>query len=104
MPRKRLTLPVVPEAQAQGRRRCRSCDQSQSGQTARVAISNRRLIAFDQNGVTFRYKDYRADGRCAGRPAEGRRCKSVTVKALAHLELKADRRLNPLRRDEVQQI
>jgi hypothetical protein len=31
--------------------------------THRVAISNRRLIAFDQNGVTFRYKDYRADGR-----------------------------------------
>jgi Putative transposase/Transposase zinc-binding domain len=31
--------------------------------THRVAISNRRLIAFDENGVTFRYKDYRADGR-----------------------------------------
>jgi hypothetical protein len=31
--------------------------------THRVAISNRRLIAYDQNGVTFRYKDYRADGR-----------------------------------------
>jgi hypothetical protein len=31
--------------------------------THRVAISNRRLIAFDHNGVTFRYKDYRADGR-----------------------------------------
>ena len=31
--------------------------------THRVAISNCRLIAFDQNGVTFRYKDYRADGR-----------------------------------------
>ena len=31
--------------------------------THRVAISNRRLIAFDQNGVTFRSKDYRADGR-----------------------------------------
>ena len=27
--------------------------------THRVAISNRRLIALDQNGVTFRYKDYR---------------------------------------------
>ena len=36
--------------------------------THRVAISNRRLIAFDENGVTFRYKDYRADGReqCKG--------------------------------------
>jgi hypothetical protein len=31
--------------------------------THRVAISNRRLIACDQNGVTFSYKDYRADGR-----------------------------------------
>jgi putative transposase/transposase-like zinc-binding protein len=31
--------------------------------THRVAISNRRLIAADQNGVTFNYKDYRADGR-----------------------------------------
>ena len=31
--------------------------------THRVAISNRRLIAFDENGVTFSYKDYRADGR-----------------------------------------
>ena len=31
--------------------------------THRVAISNRRLIALDQNGVTFNYKDYRADGQ-----------------------------------------
>ena len=31
--------------------------------THRVAISNRRLIAFDENSVTFRYKDYRAHGR-----------------------------------------
>jgi len=31
--------------------------------THRVAISNRRLIAFDENGITFSYKDYRADGR-----------------------------------------
>ena len=31
--------------------------------THRVAISNSRLIAFDHNGVTFKYKDYRADGR-----------------------------------------
>jgi hypothetical protein len=30
--------------------------------THRVAISNRRLIAFDGTGVTFRYKDYRRDG------------------------------------------
>ena len=30
--------------------------------THRVAISNQRLIAFDEAGVTFRYKDYRRDG------------------------------------------
>ena len=30
--------------------------------THRVAISNRRLIAFDEAGVTMRYKDYRRDG------------------------------------------
>ena len=30
--------------------------------THRVAISNTRLIALDERGVTFRYKDYRADG------------------------------------------
>ena len=28
----------------------------------RVAISNGRLIALDERGVTFRYKDYRHDG------------------------------------------
>ncbi len=30
--------------------------------THRVAISNGRLIAFDETGVTFRYKDYRRTG------------------------------------------
>jgi hypothetical protein len=35
--------------------------------THRVAISNRRLIAFDETGVTFRYKDYRRDGLNASR-------------------------------------
>jgi hypothetical protein len=30
--------------------------------THRVAISNRRLIRFDEDGVTFRYKDYRRPG------------------------------------------
>ena len=30
--------------------------------THRVAISNSRLIRFDQTGVTFRYKDYRRTG------------------------------------------
>ena len=31
--------------------------------THRVAISNSRLTAFDERGVTFRWKDYRAKGR-----------------------------------------
>src|SRR6516162_8576877 len=30
--------------------------------THRVAISNRRLIACDKNGVTFKWKDYRIEG------------------------------------------
>lgn len=30
--------------------------------THRVAIANRRLIAFDDNGVTFKWKDYRLEG------------------------------------------
>jgi Putative transposase len=39
----------------------------------RVAISNSRLIAFDGDGVTFKWKDYRAEGR--------ERCKIVTLAA-----------------------
>jgi hypothetical protein len=31
--------------------------------THRVAISNRRLLACDENGVTFKWKDYRLEGR-----------------------------------------
>jgi Putative transposase/Transposase zinc-binding domain len=31
--------------------------------THRVAISNQRLISLDKRGVTFRWKDYRVDGR-----------------------------------------
>ena len=31
--------------------------------THRVAISNRRLLALDERGVTFRWKDYRASGK-----------------------------------------
>jgi hypothetical protein len=31
--------------------------------THRVAISNSRLLALDKHGVTFRYKDYRRNGR-----------------------------------------
>ncbi len=35
--------------------------------THRVAISNRRLIAADETGVTFKYKDYGSKGRSATR-------------------------------------
>jgi transposase len=31
--------------------------------THRIAIANSRLIAFDQQGVTFKWKDYRIEGR-----------------------------------------
>ena len=31
--------------------------------THRVALSNSRLVSLDQRGVTFRYKDYRRNGR-----------------------------------------
>ena len=40
--------------------------------THRVAISNSRLLAFDERGVTFRWKDYRDKGRT--------RYKSMTLK------------------------
>ena len=36
--------------------------------THRVAIANSRLIALDDQGVTFKYKDYRAKGRCRYKP------------------------------------
>ena len=32
--------------------------------THRVAIANSRLLALDEHGVTFKFKDYRAKGRC----------------------------------------
>jgi putative transposase/transposase-like zinc-binding protein len=39
--------------------------------THRVAISNSRLVAADESGVTFRYKDYRIEGPD--------RCKTITL-------------------------
>jgi hypothetical protein len=33
--------------------------------THRVAIANNRLVALDERGVTFRYKDYRRNGEGA---------------------------------------
>ncbi len=41
--------------------------------THRVAISNQRLLRFDEHGVTFRWKDYRAK--------EGMRQKTMTLEA-----------------------
>jgi hypothetical protein len=41
--------------------------------THRVAIANSRLIAFDDNGITFRWKDYRLEGRA--------RYKAMTLQA-----------------------
>ncbi|HME26047.1 MAG TPA: IS91 family transposase [Acetobacteraceae bacterium] len=35
--------------------------------THRIAIANRRLIAFNDAGVTFKWKDYRAEGRERGK-------------------------------------
>ena len=35
--------------------------------THRVAIANSRLVAFDDSGVTFKWKDYRAEGRERGK-------------------------------------
>ena len=40
----------------------RKCCAISSRYTHRVAISNRRLIALDDNGVTFKWKDYRLEG------------------------------------------
>jgi hypothetical protein len=34
-----------------------------AGYTHRVAVANSRLVALDERGVTFRYKDYRRDGQ-----------------------------------------
>ena len=40
----------------------RKCLRYLARYTHRVAISNRRLIALDDNGVTFKWKDYRIEG------------------------------------------
>ena len=40
-----------------------TADSNLSRYTHRVAISNRRLVACDDRGVTFHWKDYRAHGR-----------------------------------------
>ena len=43
--------------------------------THRVAISNRRIVAADDGGVSFRWKDYRIDGLA--------RCKTMTLTPFA---------------------
>jgi len=55
--------------------------------THRVAISNRRLLALDERGVTFRWKDYRAEGRTRhyGLLANARRKSNLaTARTLLH--------------------
>ncbi|GAA2814989.1 putative transposase [Aminobacter aminovorans] len=47
--------------------------------THRVAISNRRLIAFDEANVTFRYKDYRRDS------AERQQVMTLAIDEFSHL-------------------
>src|SRR5882757_9532714 len=48
---------------SRSRKRPGSCSRSYlSRYTHRVAISNRRLIAADHTGVTFRWKNYRIEG------------------------------------------
>src|SRR5215211_5105066 len=49
--------------------------------THRVAIANRRLLAFDDRGVTFRWKDYRARDGAKGRAW----IKSMTLSADAFI-------------------
>ncbi len=52
------------------RRRARGGLAYLSRYTHRVAISNSRLIALDDNGVTFKWKDYRAGKANGGRPRQ----------------------------------
>jgi hypothetical protein len=49
--------------------------------THRVAIANRRLLALDERGVTFRWKDYRARARAPG----GAWIKTMTLSADAFI-------------------
>ncbi|MFM0260558.1 IS91 family transposase, partial [Paraburkholderia sediminicola] len=78
--------------------------------THRVAISNQRLLAFDERGVTFRWKDYRATGRT--------RYKTMTLQAsefmrrfLLHVLPAGFHRIrhygllaNPVRRDNLAKV
>ena len=48
----------MPRSRSAGRRPCSPTCRY----THRVAISNRRLISADDNGVTFKWKDYRIEG------------------------------------------
>jgi hypothetical protein len=55
--------------------------------THRVAISNQRLVAFDERAVTFRWKDYRAMLRTIAQPGrawrwESRRSKPIGLSGL----------------------
>ena len=41
----------------------KQCSPTSPAYTHRVAISNSRLVALDERGVTFQYKDYRRNGQ-----------------------------------------
>jgi hypothetical protein len=58
-PLRKIEWVVYAKSRSAGRRPC--CAYL-SRYTHRVAISNRRLIAADQTGVTFKWKDYRIEG------------------------------------------
>ncbi len=57
--------------------RPRTCGRYLSRYTHRVAIANSRLAAFDGNGVSFKWKDYRAQKTNGGRE----RYKTMTLPA-----------------------
>jgi len=60
--RRMRRVELAPAAMAANRAAQRHNMLRLSRYTHRIAISNRRLISADANGVTFRYKDYRIEG------------------------------------------
>jgi len=60
--RRMRRVELAPAAMAANRAAQRHNMLRLSRYTHRIAISNRRLISADGNGITFRYKDYRLDG------------------------------------------
>ena len=61
--RRMRRVELAPAAMAANRAAQRHNMLRLSRYTHRIAISNRRLISAEGNGITFRYKDYRSTGR-----------------------------------------